>query len=82
MRDPEGVYRLHFAVADGTGNGGLELRDFELTKKGKQGEVSLLAADLRPRPNRPLILGLSAEPAAGDALWLKLTWMAGAEASR
>lgn len=82
VRDLEGGYRLHFDLGDGVESESLQLRDFELLRTGDQGEISLLAADLEPELNRPMIVGLPSAGADPDPLWLELTWSKRTLASR
>ena len=73
-RELPGGYRLRFAV-DHRAEGTLELDNFELVEMQQESEVSLLAADLRPLPDRPLRLGL-ASAADAETLRLTLVWRA------
>lgn len=74
FRELPGGYRLRFAV-DRQADGTLELEDFELVEMQQGSEVSLVAADLRPLPERPLRLGL-ASAADGETPSLILIWRA------
>lgn len=82
VRHLQGGYRLHFDLGDGVASDILELRDFELLRIGEQGSVALLAADLQPELNRPMIVGLPSEGTGADVWWLELTWSKGTVAAR
>jgi hypothetical protein len=66
-------FRIRFELPEEPTSGGALLRNFELLQGGELREVSLLRADLRPRPGSPLILGINPMRPGSEHLWLHLT---------
>ena len=66
-------FRIRFELADELSSAAPLLRNFELLQVEELQEVSLLRADLRPRPGSPLILGINPTRPGSEQLWLHLT---------
>lgn len=73
-RDLGDDYRLHFDLTERGDAGVLQIDHLEILRSGPQGEETLLARDLRPQLNRPVVLELSADAVDRGPLWLELTW--------
>jgi hypothetical protein len=71
--DLDGGFRIRFDLPEEPVSGGPLLRNFELLQGRDHREVSLLRADLRPRPGSPLILGINPLQPGSEQLWLHLT---------
>ncbi len=67
-------YRIQLRSLGGPSISNAEGFDLRLSRTNEQGEVLLFRADLQPRPNVPLLLGVPASGRSAEQLWLRVTW--------